>query len=327
MVILTFDYEVFLGEKTGTIEKSVLEPTNKILKLLVQNKSKAIFFIDTSWLLFIHKNIPKEFELVSNQLNDIIKAGSTIELHLHPQWIDAVYCDNRIIFTSYKNYKLHNLDEEKMMRLFTDSIVLLESIISSKIKCFRAGGWCIEPFTTIKKSFEKSGIKYDFSVLPGMYLTGGQNFEYNFANVPKLPFYPFHNSVMFQDPNGRFYEIPVSTYKTCLLYKVINKLWLKLENDKIIGDGQGIKKNINNFFAIMERAINPGFTNLTLDSTSNMLFKFLVTHHFKDNPLIVIVSHPKTFSKQALLNLEWILKNYITINSNDLEILVGSLSL
>ena len=170
--ILTFDYEVFLGQNTGTIENSVLNPTRKILQILEQNKAKAIFFVDATWLLFLKENFQDDFQLVAEQLKDIVKSESTVELHLHPQWIDAYKTGDKIGFKSFEKYKLHSLRQEDVISLFRKSIELLESITLQKVRCFRAGGFCIEPFSYIKNAFEIFEIKYDFSVVPGMSLTG-----------------------------------------------------------------------------------------------------------------------------------------------------------
>ncbi len=32
-IFLTFDYELFFGEKTGTVEKCMINPTNELLKI------------------------------------------------------------------------------------------------------------------------------------------------------------------------------------------------------------------------------------------------------------------------------------------------------
>ena len=99
-MILTFDYEVFLGHQTGTIDNCVLKPTRQILEVLKQNNAKAIFFVDATWLLFLKENIPADLRLVEEQLLDIIKTGSTVELHLHPQWINAYIIGDKIEFKS-----------------------------------------------------------------------------------------------------------------------------------------------------------------------------------------------------------------------------------
>ena len=49
--ILTFDYEVFLGQQTGTIEKSVIK-RHKNSRSFATKDAKTIFFVDATWLLF-----------------------------------------------------------------------------------------------------------------------------------------------------------------------------------------------------------------------------------------------------------------------------------
>ena len=82
--ILTFDYEVFLGPSTGSIQNCVLRPTRIILEVMQKHKAKAIFFVDATWLLFLQEHVPEDYHLVAGQLKDIILAGSSVELHLHP---------------------------------------------------------------------------------------------------------------------------------------------------------------------------------------------------------------------------------------------------
>jgi hypothetical protein len=321
-ILLTFDYEVFLGSETGTIENSVINPTIKILEILKRNNAKAIFFVDTTWLRFLKEKFPSDFKCVSDQLRNIIEAGSTIELHLHPQWLQASRIKDKIKFTSFEKYRLHSLSKEEILDLFAKSILLLESITSQKISCFRAGGFCIEPFDQIKTAFEHSGIVYDFSVAPGMFLKGGNIYDYNFTNTPNLPFYRFGNDVQTPDNNGNFFEIPLSTYLNNPVYRLSNKLQLKLKKDKIFGDGIGIQEQQNLFSSSVLRRLQLSRSFLTLDKTSHIFFKSLIKYHFRKSKFLVIISHPKTLSGQGLINLSYIVRKYKTLNSYDLRKLV-----
>jgi hypothetical protein len=318
-VILTFDYEVFLGQQTGTIDNCVLKPTKQLLKILKQNNAKAIFFVDASWLLFLKENFPADLKLVAEQLIDIIKTGSTVELHLHPQWIDAYRIGDKIGFNSFENYSLYSLSQKDVLNLFGKSIELLESITSQKVRCFRAGGFCIEPFTHIKSAFETFEIKYDFSVIPGMLLTGGNVYDYDFSDAPDLPNYHFQNNVKIPDSDGMFVEIPLSTYQNNPIYRLATKLLLRLTKDRIFGDGRGIQEKSSPFWSSLPRRLCFSKTLLTLDYTSNSFFKFLIQYHFKKSNLLVIISHPKSLSRQALLNLSYIIRKYNTLNSIDLD--------
>jgi hypothetical protein len=317
-VILTFDYEVFLGSQTGTIRKSVIDPTNRVLSILRKHNAKGIFFVDATWLLFLRDNIPSEFKLVRNQIVDIVKAGSSVELHLHPQWLQASLIDGRIEFTSFENYALHTLGQSDIISLFRNSIELLESITSQKITCFRAGGFRIEPFSQIKAAFEQCGILYDFSVAPGLALKGGNVYDYDFTEAPNLPFYYFEDDVQKPDDDGRFIEIPLSTFLTNPLYRLTNKLHLKIKKDEIFGDGIGIQEKKYFFYTSLPRRLQISRTFLSLDKTSPGFFKFLLKTHFRKSNFLVMLSHPKTLSEYALLNLHYTVSTFNTLNSTNL---------
>lgn len=319
VAILTFDYEVFLGSKTGTIKSSVIEPTDQILEVLVKNKSKAIFFVDATWLLFLRDNCKEDFSSVSRQLKRIVASGSSVELHLHPQWRNAYLNNGEIIFRSFDNYSLQSLSKKEVIDLFHRSIDLLESITLQSITCFRAGGFCIKPFLKVMDAFEMFGIRYDFSVAPGMLLKAGNNYDYDFSDAPLNTSYRFQTEVTQTDSEGKFVEIPLSTYANNALYRLINKLLLKIEKDRIFGDGIGIQEKSHYFIKSLGRRMSFSRAFLTFDNTSIWFFKYLVNTSLAKVSPLVITSHPKTFSRQALLNLSFVAKNFETLNSSDLE--------
>jgi polysaccharide deacetylase len=315
--IITFDYEVFLGRRTGTIENCVIKPTKLIIDILKENKSSAIFFVDATWLLFLKENLENDFQVVAEQLKEICESGSSVELHLHPQWLDAAISGQKIVFNSFKHYNLQSLEHKTILDLFKRSVNLLQSITGQQIKCFRAGGWCIEPFTSIKDAFKANKIKYDFSVVPGTYLNDGQVYDYDFTRVPGLQFYKFQDTVNKIEPDGGFLEVPVSTYNNNIVYRVINKALLMIKKDKIFGDGIGIKEKSK--FKVISHAFRFSKWMLTLDKTSNMVFKYLLKSHFRMSSLVVIVSHPKAISSESLQNLRYITKKYRTLTIEDLN--------
>jgi hypothetical protein len=315
--IITFDYEVFLGRRTGTIENCVIKPTSAILKILNQNNAKAIFFVDTTWLLFLKENFPSDFQLVAGQLKDIIEAGSSVELHLHTQWLDAYKNEDQVGFNSFDRYRLHSLTQPEINELFKKSVDLLQSITKKNISCFRAGGWCIEPFDRLKEAFEMTGLIYDFSVVPGVTLKENRNYDFDFSQVPIRDFYKFDSNINHQDEEGAFVEFPLTTYFNNPLYRICNKVLLKLRHDKIFGDGTGIKERSVSGF--LHQMIRFSKEKLSLDKTSSLVFKYLVSSHLRNNRLIIIVSHPKMLSNEGLNNLLYITNKFNTISSLELE--------
>lgn len=315
--IITFDYEVFLGRNTGTVENSVLRPANAILEILKANSAKAIFFVDTTWLLFIKEHFPEDFNKVSGQLKEIVACGSSVELHLHPQWIDAYVENGAIVFNTLKHYSLQSLNKEQTETLFRNSVELLQGITGKQISCFRAGGWCIEPFKTLNPVFRQYGIKYEFSVVPGIFLTEGKEYDYDFRHAPRAAFYRFSDDTCKAVADGDFTEFPVSTYRNSPLYRVVNKTLLKLKKDKRFGDGVSAKESPLDKTLLKALKFTRGM--LTLDKMSSFMFRYLLRTHFRKTELIVAVSHPKIVSGQALLNLKFITEKFNTFNSDDLD--------
>ncbi len=316
--ILTFDYEVFLGSRTGSIENCVLDPTNAILQVLRRNKARSIFFVDTTWLFFLKENFYSDFQLVSRQLQEITDSGSSVELHLHPQWIDAVKAGSEIRFKSNRHYKLHSLNKTEIYDLLIKSVALLQSITGKKVRAFRAGGWCIEPFHEIKDAFESAGLLYDFSVLPGISLNDGKTYDFDFSNAPKKEIYQFHLNTTKPILNGPFTEFPLSTYLNNPLYRVINKAVLISIKDRIYGDGSGSKER-SAVHSLIQR-LKLSKEKLSLDKTSYLLFKYILQTHLREKHFIVVVSHPKMISPEALRNLNYVTEKYNTFNASEIDL-------
>lgn len=318
--IITFDYELFLGRRTGTVENCVIKPTEAVLRILKKNNAKAIFFVDAAWLLATRDHRINEFKIVADQLKEITDAGSSVELHLHPQWLMAEYRNGEIILNSEGVYKIQNLNDDEILSVFLKSTELLMEITGKKPSCFRAGGWCIEPFYKLKESFQKSGIKYDFSVVAGTRIKEGKLYDYDFTSTPKLSYYRFSHTVNKQDDNGLFLEFPLSTYNNNPIYRILNKALLKIKNDMIFGDGIGAKEK-----SVLKRLLGSmSFSKgmLMLDRTSSILFRYVLKTHFIKSNLLVIVSHPKIISLQSLKNLDFITQRYKTLTTDDLGNLV-----
>jgi len=321
--ILTFDYELFLGRKTGTLINSVVKPATIILNTLRRENAKAIFFVDAVWLLFLKKTAGTNLEIISVQLREIIRQGSSVQLHIHPQWINAAWKDNITYFETFRNYNLQSFSPEEILDLFRKSIDLLEGITMKKICCFRAGGHCIEPFSHVQQAFETFNIRYDFSMAPGIYLKTGHAYDYDFRGAPDLCFYRFQDNLRHPDPDGRFCEFPLSTYDNNPVYRFYNLCSLKLRHDKIPGDGEGIQKELSLISRLVSKKLGFSRTFLTLDQVDPRLFKYILRNCFGEKPLIVINSHPKTFSAYSVSNLSFVTENYNTANSDDLDRLVS----
>ena len=234
-LFFTFDYELYLGEKSGGVDKCVLEPTQKLLDIFNPYKIKAIFFVDLTWLLKL-KEISKAYPIaqqdyinVTRQIQEIYKRGHYIFPHLHPHWEDGYYIPetNQWRLIRYVTFRLHYLAKEEQEILFEKSVSLLKEILGNDYTPvgYRAGGWSIQPFDDFKPLFKKYGIKYDFSVLPGdKYFSNGPHYDFSTITIEE----PYTFSEDLTPSNkGEFVEFPISLIKVTKSKKLQNRVLLK----------------------------------------------------------------------------------------------------
>ena len=78
-IILSFDYELFFGDCSGTVQKTLIDPTNKILDAMDSVGFQGNFFVDWQMLKYLKEvNTKKtifDLNMIINQLKDIIERG------------------------------------------------------------------------------------------------------------------------------------------------------------------------------------------------------------------------------------------------------------
>ena len=230
-VILSFDYELFFGERSGTVDNSIIRPTELLLNKLDKINGKATFFVDYLMIKYLEAQpkTTKEARKITTQLQEIVQQGHRIELHIHPHWIDACYNgDGTWDFKDFTHYSLNSLPEDTVSDLFTEGCEMLNKIAgtvdpSYKVVAFRAGGWAVQPFSHLHKAFKKANIKIDSSVSCGFRYKGNDSF-YDFTHVPDKPVYTFKDDVLVEDKDGEFVEFPISSYEYTFPMRIINSI-------------------------------------------------------------------------------------------------------
>jgi hypothetical protein len=314
-LLLTFDYELFLGSRSGTVDNCMIIPTKKILQILNEHSiSGAIFFVDTLYLMRLRTNncaaSDDDFEKIKRQLIEIKNGGHYVYLHLHPHWLDAKYLldINQWDLSNTKKYSFSALSDEDRTYTFSQSIKILEDIIGHQKELgYRAGGWCIQPFANFKSFFEKYNILYEFSVLKGFSCVSDfQNF--NFLKAIDKTYYKFSTDVLIEDKAGSFTQIPISTIRRSPITKLLNTIYIKILYRKGItnyGDGfstssASLKESMpgNSEMASIEL--------LTLINIKNYIKKF------EKKELLHFISHPKMLNPHNLTCLDVFLKKVLS---------------
>ncbi len=283
--------------------------------------SRAIFFIDTTFLIRLKDLVDQneyarqDWGKITKQLTEIVKKGHYIFPHLHPHWLNAVFDINSHQWKLFdlSKYRFNNLTDAEKGDIFAQSVNILNEISfpvnsSHSIDGYRAGGWSLQPFDVFSPYFNKYGLKYDFSVLPGKYqFTNAQFFDYR--EIPDKPVYRFSRQVEQEDKDGEFTEIAITTLRYPPLTQKMDWYWQKIlwrMNNRASGDGHGvISKSLPGY----EVADNQG--NDYLERASIELMNWVTWPVYKryiaKNDYLQFISHPKMLSPHNFHMLEKLL--------------------
>lgn len=332
LLLLTFDYELFLGSRSGIVDECLIQPTSRLASIMGNHGVKAIFFIDTTYLLTLEKYASRytackeDLDKIRTQLRELSKEGHYIFPHIHPHWLKAEYDPkiNQWQLNDTGLYRFHSLNQSQREEVFSGSVRILRDILgnnSTTIDAFRAGGWSIQPFADFLPYFVQSGIKYEFSVIPGYYqFTNAQYFDYSAA--PIKDYYSFADDVAIENSKGEFMEftasmIDINPY-VLFIDKFIAKIRYKLFNDHTFfkGSGQTPKDLIN------QNPINPNGVKLNHSKKERVAIELLTTvkipyylRYLKEREYMLFISHPKMITEHSMHALDKFLKHSIKLYS------------
>ncbi len=309
-ILLTFDFELFLGDKSGSVENCLIKPTLEVKKIIDKYNLTSIFFVDTLYLYRLKKIASicekafNDYKKIINLLQSLIKSKSYIFHHIHPHWLDAIYLEdiNQWDLSNKSRFAISNLTISEIEEVFFISNEILDEIYNSKLKPiysgFRAGGLYAQPFGLFKSQFEKYNIKLDFSVLKNAKSTGLNGlYSFDYSNYPIDNIFSFSEDVVLKDDKGEFIEIMMDQFKLKGFPKIINGLYYRRnsnkDNWKRWGDGKA-SGNILKSTKKVNRFLSEETYSIEL---LNNYKASLYINQLKCDNFIHLISHPKLFSE------------------------------
>lgn len=244
-VFLTLDYELYFGEKYGTVEQCMLQPTRELMKISKATGACMTFFIDVGFIIRLeeavkeHPQLQGDLDGIINQITQLVAEGHDCQLHIHPHWEDSFY-DGKQWQIKVDRYKLADFSDEEVDRIVREYHGCLSRLTGKKIDSYRAGGWCLQPFSKVRKPFEVLGIRKDSTVFPGGHFES-EHYFYDFRNCPDKSRWTFSDDLV-KEQNGPFLELPISSKKTGPLFFWELFGWGRInpKDHKPIGDGYPI---------------------------------------------------------------------------------------
>lgn len=320
-IIIGLDYEVFFGKNTGSAIKSLIEPTDQIVKVLEKHNAKLSLFVDSGYLLKLqeqaneHPSLRDDLERITDQLKSLSQQGHDIQLHIHPHWEDCHF-DGEQWHTDTSRYRLHDFSEDDQIDLVKRYKHVLDQISTQPIFAYRAGGWCMQPFDSIAKALKSQDVWLDSTAYEHGFSEDPIRW-FDFRKCPQTPLWKFETDPVKPVESGYFTEIPISAMPINPLFYWISTLRKKLQKPlfKSFGDGATMVANSGYYLTRLTRWT---FSPVTLDGAKAGLLENGYRYHQKLGSkagVFNIMGHPKTLCPYSIIELDKFLAKHQELTS------------
>ena len=315
-ILLTFDYELFFGSRSGTIDKCLIQPTERLIKLTNKYDVRMTFFLDAGFLWKLvqeasfHKSLEDDMNAVRNQIRAIIESGNDVQFHVHPHWEQSFFSDKTWNVITDGCYKLSDFSTENIDDILERYCAAFHQFTGQHPTAFRAGGWCVQPFLLVADKLKSLGISYDSSVMPGIAFQSA-HYSFDFRNAPDKGCYRFDKDVCEEYAKGSFTEIPISVmlYSPWFYWRLYILGRLFPSRHKMVGDGNFVpqpgRKKQSLTSAMLNHVSADGYFASKLQAYHDIASKKRRTHS-------VVIGHPKSMTEFSFEKLE----QFISANRN-----------
>lgn len=314
-LLFTLDYELY-GNGSGNVFQHIIEPTNKILEIAEKYNAKLTFFFEVVEYWRLKEEWEKgnlmgysanPIEAMELQLQYAYHKGHDIQLHIHPQWVNAYYTNDgwKVNTAEWRLGDYSQGGNMSLTNLLQKGKETIEQIINDKnyhCTTLRAGGYNAQPSKRLVTAMKEVGLLIDSSIYPGGKETGSLS-QYDYTNIStELGMWYCENDL--ETPINKIsnlIELPIVAFPILRLYKYLSLDRIKslLRNRQSAKDtfeaktnhGKGsIKEKIQFFFQ---------YEAQTWDYClfSKALHKYFLRTIEKqiDRNVFVLVGHPKSF--------------------------------
>lgn len=321
LVLLTFDYELPLGEASD-YDQAMFNPTSKLLRLAEELQVPVVLFADVCAALAFRKwGEQSYYNKFAGQLQQALKSGHDVQLHIHPHWLTSTFNQGR--FIPSRDYSLSHFAKTKdsldLEGIIETAFVELNTICGAVIpgyQCvaYRAGGYDIEPDSArIIKKLSQLGIKVDSSVIKDFYIDYGFT-KVDYRGAPDDSFWKVGlNGPMIGKAKDGVLELPISG-KPVGAFDIVRRRVNKLIHGKQLagrvhqngGRGLNAVQGKQRASDLVRKLFNP--TVLSFDKehleTNDLLdiVSYLDNHHKAETNSLVVtaIGHPKSMGPYHL---------------------------
>lgn len=201
-ILIEDDWEV-MGNGLGNVAQLQYLPSLFFMKLAKRLGIKVTFMVDVVQQLVFREHVHADhnIKLQKHLWDDTVLLmkhyGFDVQLHLHPQWMNATLKDDFFFLGNNWNFgRYSNAAQDSLIR---DSIHYLEELITPvdpdyKVVAYKGGSWGLQPSGNLLRNMEKYGIRIVMGVREGMSLPGN-GVDYTKLEEHHMPYYPDYDDL------------------------------------------------------------------------------------------------------------------------------------
>jgi hypothetical protein len=224
-VIFTLDYEIH-GNGEGCPYALMVEPTNRMMDLFDQYGAKLTIMADMAEILKFKEYKGQTgqddyyYDAIVAQLQDAIRRGHDVQLHLHPSYFNARQEEGRWI-QDWSEYNVATLSLGRINEILLLGKQTLEEILNPVMPdytciAFRAANWSMSPSTNVVQALTNNGFKIDTSVFKHGHREGEVCFDYSTAPSELVPWRINKEDICARSEDGNVFEFPIYSEKRWL---------------------------------------------------------------------------------------------------------------
>jgi hypothetical protein len=314
-IVISLDYEVFFGARTGSVERTLIEPSAALAAIARHHGVPLVFFVDVLFVLRLRElgrrqpALMVEHDRIVRQLETLARSGHELQLHLHPHWLDS-HWDGQRWHLDLAHYRLHDLDDTTLAHTVHAGAVALREITGGgAVSAFRAGGWCLQPFERLRGPLLQAGIGIDSTVYAGGWQAGpGPSFD--FRQAPRASRWNFDTDPLVPVPGGPFLEVPIASHALSPLFFWKLALLRKLggARHRPLGDGEAIAPSRG---TLWRKLLWPSVSVVSIDGLkASELESAWQRHRQQGSSDFVVIGHPKALTADSLRRFEAFLQRH-----------------
>ncbi len=306
-VYLSFDYELFFGAQSGSASNCILEPTTKLLEMASKHGVHFNFFVDSGYLLALEKyskrypTVAYEKQQVFNQIKELTAAGHDCQLHIHPHWEDSFY-DGKQWKMNTDRYRLDQFSDDKIIEIVQGYYGITKAVSGKAPNTFRAGGWCLPPWTKVEKTFKELGVWIDTTIYQDGCIQEGA-IQFDFRTAPVLNSWRFEHDPLKKSNSGYFMELPIGSVKFSPLFYWNLYIRGRLNRSLHKGSGDGVpmaqpgtKKKVLTKNTQQALSCDGYYASILVDEFNK--------HVALQHEHMIVIGHPKAQSVYSLHKLD-----------------------